>query len=132
MSSTAPNQAYAAVATVAASITLTGAQITGALSEVTVDMTGAQAGAVTLTLPTVSQLIAAMTVAGINPQPGLSYELDIIARDASHTYTVTTAAGWTLTGTMTVTTQMRKFYVTLTTLSAAVLRSIGTFTVGAA
>lgn len=51
---------------------------------------------------------------------------------AANAWTVTTNTGWTLTGTMTVQTQMRKFYVTLTSLSAAVLRSIGTFTIGAA
>lgn len=128
----APQQAYNTVATVNASITLTGAQLTGGTEEVTVDMTGTQAGATTLTLPTVALLVAAMTVAGVNPQPGMTYELDIIGRDGTHTYTVTTAAGWTLQGTMTVTNQMRKFYVTLTSLSAAVLQSIGTFTVGAA
>lgn len=127
----APQQAYNAVSTVNASITLTGAQITGGAVETTVDMTGTQAGGVALTLPTVAQLVTAMTVAGLNPQAGMSYELDIIARD-SHAYTVTTASGWTLTGTMTVNAQMRRFYLTLTSLSAAVLRSLGTVTIGVA
>lgn len=126
-----PLKAYNAVSTVAASITLTGAQIAGGTDEVTVDMTGTQAGAVTLTLPTVAQLVTAMTAAGINPQPGMVYELDIIGRDGTHAYTVTTSTGWTLTGTMTVTNQLRKFYLTLTSLSAAKLVSIGTYTVGA-
>jgi hypothetical protein len=128
-----PKQSYSAVATVSAAITLTGAQLTGATDEVVIDMTGTQAGGVALTLPTVAQLVTAMVVAGVNPQPGQTFELDIIARDpGAHAYTVTTANGWTLTGTMTVQTQMRRFLVTLTSLSAAVLRSIYTVTVGAA
>lgn len=124
-------QAYNAVSTVAATINLTGAQITGGSAEVTLDLTGSQAGAVTLNLPTVAALVTAMTAAGLNPQPGMTYELDIIGRDASNTYTVTTATGWTLTGTMTVLHQERRFYVTLSSLTAAVLQSIGTITIGA-
>lgn len=129
---TAPaQQAYNAVSTVNAAITLTGAQITGGTVQVTTDLTGTQAGAVALTLPTVAQLVTAMLAAGLNPLSGMTFELDIIARDASHTYTVTTNTGWTLTGTMTITTQMRRFIVTLTSLTAATLVSIGTQTIGA-
>lgn len=114
--------------------TATGANICGGTVEVTLDLTGALGGNANLTLPTVANLVTAMTVAGLNPQAGMTYELNIVSRAAANTWTVTTNTGWTLTGAMTVgpTGQMRKFYVTLTSLTAAVLRSIGTWTLGAA
>jgi hypothetical protein len=128
-------QAYNIVSTVAGTINLTGAQITGGSTEVTLDLTGSQSGAVTLNLPTVGSLITAMTAAGVSPQVGTTYELDIIGRDGSHTYTLTTNTGWgTLNGTQTITAQMRKYYVTITSISSATasIQSIGTYTVGAA
>lgn len=124
ISATAPNQAYNAKSNTTA-FALVGADITGGVAEVTVDLTGTLGGNANVQLPTVAQLVAAMTVAGINPQPGMTYELDIIQRSAANTWTVTTNTGWTLTGTMTLgNVTMRKFYVTLTSLTAAVLRSI--------
>jgi hypothetical protein len=132
MSSTAPQQSYNAVAGNAA-FQLTGAQITGGTTLTMVNLTGTLGSSGALTLPTVANLIAAMTVAGINPQPGMSYELDIYYPNGTNTWTVTTAAGWTLQGTMTITGAglMRRFIVTLTSLTAAVLQSIGTVTLGA-
>jgi hypothetical protein len=128
-----PQQAYNAVAT-AASFTFTGAQITGGSVEVTVDLTGAIGAGSNAQLPTVAQLVAAMTAAGINPQAGLTYELDIINRNGgANAWTITTNTGWTLTGTMTIASgNFRKFYVTLSSLTAAVLRSLGTIAIGVA
>lgn len=128
---TAANQSYGAASNTTG-FTATGAQITGGAVEVTLDLTGSIGSNQSLTMPTVAALVTAMTVAGVNPGIGVTYELNIIARSASNTWTVITNTGWTLQGTMTVTTQMRKFYVSLTSLTAATLRSIGTFTVGAA
>ncbi|HEX4828309.1 MAG TPA: hypothetical protein VFV12_08790 [Xanthobacteraceae bacterium] len=118
----------------AASFTATGANITGGADEVTVDLTGAIGAGSNFTLPTVAQLVAAMTAAGINPTPGFTYELDIINRNGgANAWTVVTNTGWTLNGTMTIASgTYRRFYVTLTSLTAATLQSIGTVTIGAA
>lgn len=128
---TGPQQAYNSASNTTA-FGLSGAQISGGSVVVALDLTGSLGSGQALTLPTVAALVTALTAAGLNPQAGMSYELDIIARSAANAWTVTTNTGWTLTGTMTVQTQMRRFYVTLTSLTAAVLRSIGSFTIGAA
>jgi hypothetical protein len=126
-------QAYSTAANTTA-FTATGAQLTGGSVEVFLDLTGTLGGNAALTLPTVAALVTAMTVAGLNPQAGMTYELIICYRNGTNTWTVTTNTGWTLTGTMTITGAgvARKFYVTLTSLTAAVIRSVGTVTMGAA
>lgn len=133
MSSTAPQQAYNAIANTAA-FALTGAQLSGGTTYIFIDLTGALSPSGALTLPTVAALVTAMTVAGVNPQAGMTVEVEICARTASNTWTVTTNTGWTLTGTMTLgnSGSTRKFILTLTSLTAAVLRSVGTYTLGAA
>ena len=126
-------QAYNAVANTTG-FTLTGAQITGGSTLVTLDLTGTLAGNANVQLPTVAQLVAAMQAAGLNPVVGATYELDITERSAANTWTVTTNTGWTLTGTMTLGTNgfTRTCIVTLNSLTAATLKSIGSYTLGAA
>lgn len=133
MTSTAPNQTYSTAANTT-NFTATGTQICGGQAEVYFDLTGTLGSNQALTLPTVAQLVAAMTAAGLNPQPGMTWELTIIYRNGTNTWTVTTNTGWTLTNTMTITGAGvgRKFIISLTTLSAAVIKSIGTVTYGAA
>lgn len=129
----APNQTYGTNAATSGTV-LTGANICGGAVETFLDMIGTLGGNANAQLPTVAALVAALTAAGLNPQPGMSYELDIIERSAANTWTITTNTGWGLTGTMTLGTSgfTRKFIVTLTSLSAAVLRSVGSYTLGAA
>lgn len=114
--------------------TLSGANITGGTDSVFLDLTGTIAGAANAQLPTVAALVAAMTVAGINPQPGMTWSLEICERSAAQTWSITTNTGWTLNGTMTLGASgvTRKFIVTFgATLAAATLRSLGTYTLGA-
>ena len=106
--------------------TLTGANLTGALQEVTLDMTGTMTGDSNAQLPTVANLVAAIP----NLMNGYVYKLRIInSSSANHVWTVTTNTGWTLNGTMTIAQNTwRDFQLTLTSSSAAVLLAIGTGT----
>jgi hypothetical protein len=106
----------------AASFTATGAQISGGSAFVELDLTGNPAGAANVTLPTVANLVAAIT--GL--APGDSYLLRIKNSANSNTWTVVTNTGWTLSGTMTIaTTAWRDFVLTFTSLSAATLQNAG-------
>lgn len=111
-----------------ADFTASGANVAGA-ADVVLDLTGVLAADRALTLPTVANLVAAIPNAHI----GQAYRLRIINRQAgAFAWTVTTNTGWTLTGTMTVgQNTYRDFVVTLTSLSAAVLQSLGQTTVAA-
>lgn len=102
---------------------LTGAQVGGA-SDVVVNLTATLAGAGTVTLPTVAQLVAAIPNAFV----GMSYNLRIMnSSGGAFAWTVTTNTGWTLTGTMTIAqTTYRDFIVTLNSLTAATLQQVGT------
>jgi hypothetical protein len=102
--------------------TLTGANLTGGATEVTLAMTGTLGGDANAQLPTVANLVAAIP----NPVAGYSYKVRFLnLSSANHVWTITTNTGWTLNGTMTVAQNAsRACYVTLTTLSAAVLQSI--------
>jgi hypothetical protein len=105
------------------SATLTGANISGGIADVTLELTGTLSAAGTATLPTVANLVAAIP----NPVAGQAYTLRVMNSSAGDfTWTVATNTGWTLNGTMTIDAGgWRDFQVTLTTLAAAVLRSIG-------
>ena len=105
------------------STTLTGANISGGIADVTLELTGTLSAAGTATLPTVANLVAAIP----NPVAGQTYRLRILNSSAGDfTWTVATNTGWTLNGAMTVDAGgWRDFQVTLTTLAAATLRSIG-------
>lgn len=113
--------AYSA-ANSAVSFTATAAQISGGSAFVELDLTGNPAGAANVTLPTVAALVAAIVGVGI----GDSYVLRIKNSANSNTWTVVTAAGWTLAGTMTIaTTTWRDFTVTMTAAATATLQNAG-------
>jgi hypothetical protein len=104
------------------SATLTAANISGGVASVDLQLTGTLTGASNATLPTVANLIAALHA----PTVGTSYRLRITnASSGAYTWTVLTATGWTLTGTMTVAQNTwREFVLTLTSLTAATLQSV--------
>lgn len=119
-----PQTQYTAIATNTPA-TLTGAQMAGA-GDVTVNMTAALAGAGTLNSATAAQIVAAIPGA----QPGFSYNLRVInSSSGNFAWTLTTATGITLTGTMTIAQNTwRDFYITLTSLTAVAIQNIGTGT----
>ncbi len=104
--------------------TLTGANISGANQKVVLNLTGTLGGGANAQLPTVANLVSAIP----NAAAGQSYELRVInSSSANFDWAITTNTGWTLSGTMTAIAQntWRDFLVTLTTTSAAVLRTVG-------
>lgn len=105
--------------------TLTGAQMAGS-NDVAINMTAALAGAGTLNSATAAQIVAA--IPGV--QPGFSYNLRIInSSSGNFAWTLTTATGITLSGTMTMAQNtFRDFYVTVTSLTAVAIQSVGTGT----
>jgi hypothetical protein len=132
-----PQQVYNAVSTAPTgnNLNLTGANITGGSDTVFLNLTAALGAGATATLPTVAALVTAMQAVGLNPVPGASYELDIYnTSSGAFSWTTTTNTGWTLNGTAQTIAQntVRKYIVTLTSLTAAVLQSLGQFAVGAA
>lgn len=113
----------------ATSLTLTGANITGGLASVDLSINGSQAGAITATLPTVANLVAAMHC----PTVGSSYRLRVNNANTTQTITVATNTGWTTAAApnnvLTIATATwREFVVTLTSLTAATLTSVATGT----
>jgi hypothetical protein len=102
--------------------TLTAANVSGGYASVDLQMTGAMAGDAALTLPLVSDLVAALP----NASASTSYRLRITnASSNAQTWTVTTNTGWTLAGTMTIAQNTwREFIVTFTSTSAATLQSV--------
>jgi hypothetical protein len=123
-----PHQKYNTNAATAAA-TLAAADVTGGDELVVLNMTGTLTGAANAQLPTVAAVVAADP----NIVIGGSYVLEVYNGGAgAFAWTVTTNTGWTLTGTMTVAQgTTRRFLVTFTSLTAAVLQSLGTLTVGA-
>lgn len=118
----ATKQSVVNTSTLATAGTLTAANVTGASDFVALRLTGNPAGAAALTLPTVAAVVAALP----NPLAAQSYVLRIVNGANSDTWTVTTATGWTLTGTMTIATgTWRDFNLSLTSTSAAVLTNAG-------
>jgi len=106
--------------------TLTGANIAGGQLDVTLAMTGTMSGDSNAQLPTVANLVSAIPNAVANQL----YKLRVVNESsANHVWTITTNTGWTLTGTMTIAQNTwRDFLLTLTTLSAGTLQSLGTGT----
>lgn len=132
-----PTQVLNTVSTAPTSnnLALTGANISGGSSLVALNLTATLAAGATATLPTVAALVTALQSEGFNPLPGSSYELDIYnSSSGNFAWTTTTNTGWTLSGTAQTITQntVRKYILTLTSLTAATLASIGEFTVTAA
>jgi hypothetical protein len=130
-----PQQAYNAVSTAPTSnaLALTGANITGGSVKTILNLTAALSAGAAADLPTVAALVTAMEAAGITPAPGASYELEIMnTSSGNYAWTVTTATGWTLTGTMTIAQNtLRRFVVTFTSLTAATLQSLGEYAITA-
>lgn len=113
--------------------TLAAASVAGGLNnpagqEPVVNMTGTLGAGAALTLPTVAQLLAVIP----NAVAGMSYFLRIInSGGGAFSWTLTTAAGWTLNGTMTVAQNtFRDFIITITSVAAATatVQAIGTGT----
>lgn len=119
--------------TATAGTTLTGANISSAKDQVTLNMTGTLGAGANAQLPTVAALVTAMLAAGIQPYVGMTYELDVMnTSSANFSWTVTTNTGWTLTGTMTIAQNtFRRFYITLSSLTAATLQSVGQYAINA-
>ena len=113
--------------TATTSATLTAANIYGSYDSVYLNLSGTLGGAANATLPTVAAL-AALFPNGVTA--GQGYMLTIInSSSANYAWTVLTATGWTLTGTMTVAQNTtRTFIVNFTSASAATLTSVGTGT----
>lgn len=107
--------------TATSSTTLTAANITGGSASVDLSL-GSLSAAGNATLPTVANLVKSMWAAKV----GDSYRLRIInTTGATNAWTVVTATGWTLTGTMSIAASTwREFVVTLTSLTAATLQSV--------
>lgn len=130
-----PQIVYNAVSTAPTSnaLALTGANITGGTVKTVLNLTATLGAGAAADLPTVAALVTAMEAAGITPVAGGSYELDVMnSSGANFAWTITTATGWTLTGTMTVAQNtVRKCIVTFTSLTAAVLQSMGEYTITA-
>jgi hypothetical protein len=106
--------------------TLTAANVSGGLHEVTLAMTGTLGGDSNAQLPLVTALVTAIPNAAAN----MSYKLRVINESsANHVWTITTNTGWTLNGTMTIAQNTwRDFYVTLVSLTTATLQNLGTGT----
>lgn len=106
--------------------TLTAANITGAQQVVALNMTGALGAGANAQLPTVSATILAMHT----PAIGSSFILRVInTSSGAFAWTVTTNAGWTLGGLMTVAQNTwRDFNIKLNTLTTATIQSIGSGT----
>ncbi|HUZ33892.1 MAG TPA: hypothetical protein VMV19_17560 [Xanthobacteraceae bacterium] len=129
-----PQQVYNTNTNTAGAVTLTAAECTGGSEEVWVNCTGAQSGAFAIDLPTVAVLVAEMQMLGLQPVAGGSFILNIMNNCGSaEVGTVTTATGWTLTGTLTISNATyRKFIVTMTSLTAFAAQSLGEYTLTAA
>jgi hypothetical protein len=106
-------------------LTLVGADMAGGETTV-INLTNALAGAGTLNSATAAQIVAATPGAAV----GLTYLLRIInASSGAFAWTLTTAGGITLAGTMSIAQNTwRDFIVTLTSLTAVSIQSIGTGT----
>jgi hypothetical protein len=112
--------------TATASTTLTAANISGGGASVDLAMTGTLTGAANATLPTVAALVAVLH----SPTIGTSYRLRVINESSGNfAWTVLTATGWTLGGTMSIPQNTwREFVVTLTSLTTANLQAVATGT----
>ncbi len=139
-----PQQVYNAVTTAMTSnnANLAAASLTGGSLLVAVDYTGTSSGggANTLTLPSVAATVTAMKAAGLNPAAGQTWELDLFNDEGTGTGTlallVDTGATWTLVpssaSTIAKTVAMQRLIITLTTLTAGTIQSLGTYTTVAA
>lgn len=109
------------------SAVLSVASMVGALSRVTLNLTGTLAGAANMQLPTVAVLWSQLAV----PDIATSYVFRAVNKSAgAFTWTMTTNTGWTLNDTMTIPQNTwRDFQVYFTSASAATFTSLGSGTV---
>lgn len=116
-----PATQYAAD-TATAGFTATGAEVAGA-NNVFLDLTGSMGADAAIQLPTAAAIVAAIPNAFV----GQTYRLRIANKSAvNHVWTVTTNTGLTLSGTMTIAQNTwREFMVTLTSLTAVAVQSLG-------
>jgi len=130
---------YNKVTTAVASnnIGLTGANVTGGSLITFMDVQTTISAGCTLTLPSVTTVVNAMKAAKISPVVGQTYELDVYNdQSGSFNFTLTadTGATWSLLGTAQTIAKgtVRKYLVTLTSLTTGSMQSLGEFTVTAA
>lgn len=130
-----PAQFLFAKSVATASFSATGAQIAGGSVETFLDQTGAFAASQTITLPTVAATVTALRAAGIVPFIGMTWKLTI-QNESGNTFTLAADAGptWTLSGTLQtiVNATQRSWLVTLTSLTAGTMVSLGEITLTAA
>ena len=100
-----------------------------AAADVTLNMTGALGSGQTLTMPTVAQLIAALPESA-NLGTGVQIKLRIINSGAgAFAWTLTTAATWTMNGTMTIAQNTwREFLITIQGPTTGTVQQRGTGT----
>lgn len=122
---TLPSTQYAAL-TNTTGFTLTAAGNEAGAQDCTLALTGTLGGAANVQSDTALDIVAAVP----NARAGTSYRLRVInASGANFAWTLTTNTGMTLTGTMSIAQNTwRDFYVTLTSLTAVTIQSIGTGT----
>ncbi len=134
-----PQQAYVAIATGISSnnLTLSGPEVTGGSVLKIIDFTETLSADASLTLPSVATVVTAMKAAGLVPVAGMTWVLRVM-NDQSGSYNLTLTADsgptWTLSGTaQTVAkTTYRDWLVTLTSLTAGTMQSLGEVTFTAA
>ena len=131
--------AYNKVTTAVSSnkIGLTGANVTGGSLITFMDVQTTISAGCALTLPSVTTVVNAMKAAKISPVAGQTYELDVYNDQAgafNFTITADTGATWSLLGTAQTIAKgtVRKYLVTLTSLTTGSMQSLGEFTVTAA
>ncbi len=124
-----------------AGFTATGAEIAGGFACTVFNLTGTLAGAQTLTLPSVAVVVSAMQTAGLNPVPGMTWVFEMQNNSSgAYAWTLAVDAGTTwgasivgTAGTLAVAHNVAgKFLMTLTSLTAGTVRTLGNFTIQAA
>ena len=120
-----PPTQYAAL-TNTSGFTLTAAGNEAGAADCTINLTGTLGAGANVQSDTAANIVAALP----NARAGNSYRLRIInSSSANFAWTLTTNTNVTLTGTMTIAQNTwRDFYVTLTSLTAVAIQSIGTGT----
>jgi hypothetical protein len=135
----AASMAYNAITTGVTSnnIALTPANIFGGFDLTVADVQTVISAGCTLTLPSVAATVAYMVTQGISPSAGYAWELDIYNDQSgafNFTLTADSGATWTLNGSAQTIAKgtMRKYMVSLTSLTAGVMQSLGGITLVAA
>lgn len=121
----APATQYAAL-TNTTGFTIAAAANEAGAADCTLNLTGTLGGNANVQSDTATNIVAAIP----NARVGTSYKFRLInSSSANFAWTLTTNTGLTLTGTMSVAQNTwRDFYVTVTTLTAVTIQSIGTGT----